>query len=307
MQATHLHPAQLLSTQAARTDKNRGFTADAVNNFSCNLTVIQMLHRVVMLGSLLAMASSHARADDALVQLLQERSCSGCHLADVDLVHADLRDADLSDAKLMRANLGQAQLDGADFSGADLSFTSLRGASLRGANLTGTRLFGTDLRDADLTGAQLTPNALDEAHWQGANGISVGIRSHAALHNAGVEAFQAGRWSAAEQLFSHAIRRQPGEPLSWVARGISRSEQAKDDMAVSDFYHAASLFKESGNLLYAKQLKNAASMLNDRKTIANNKNSGNGLGGIALTGIASIIRSLGPIAMKALIPMGIGL
>ena len=278
-----------------------------MNDSACKLTRrFQQLSRVLVLVALLSTGSTQAKASDALIQLLQERNCRGCRLADADLVHADLRDADLSEARLMRANLGQAQLDGADLSGADLSFTSLRGASLRGANLTGTRLFGTDLRDADLTGAQLTPNALDEAHWQGANGISVGIRSHAALHNAGVEAFRAGRWSAAEQLFSDAIRRQPGEPLSWVARGICRSEQAKDDMAANDFYHAASLFKESGNLLYAKQLKNAASILNDRKTHTNNKNSGNGLGDFALTGIASIIRSLGPIAMKALIPMGIG-
>ena len=175
-----------------------------MNNTQCALASIGKLSQVVMLSAVLGMASSQARASDALIQVLQERSCSGCRLADADLVHADLRDADLSDAKLMRANLGQAQLDGADLSGADLSFTSLRGASLRGANLTGTRLYGTDLRDADLTGAQLTPNALDEAHWQGASGISIGIRSHAALHNAGVEAFQAGRWSAAEQLFSTA-------------------------------------------------------------------------------------------------------
>ena len=306
MQATHLHPAQLLSTQAARTDKNRGFTADAVNNFSCNLTVIQMLHRVVMLGSLLAMASSHARADDALVQLLQERSCSGCHLADVDLVHADLRDADLSDAKLMRANLGQAQLDGADFSGADLSFTSLRGASLRGANLTGTRLFGTDLRDADLTGAQLTPNALDEAHWQGANGISAGIRSHAALHNAGVEAFQAGRWSAAEQLFSDAIRRESGEPLSWVARGISRSEQAKDEIAAADFRYAAVIYEEEGQTTWALQLRKAAESIQGRRLKEQSPGEGKGLGIQLLNNTVAGLRMLAPIAAKALIPMGLG-
>ncbi|WP_413439610.1 pentapeptide repeat-containing protein [Synechococcus sp. MIT S9509] len=276
-----------------------------MNNTQCALASIGKLSQVVMLSAVLGMASSQARASDALIQVLQERSCSGCRLADADLVHADLRDADLSDAKLMRANLGQAQLDGADLSGADLSFTSLRGASLRGANLTGTRLYGTDLRDADLTGAQLTPNALDEAHWQGASGISVGIRSHAALHNAGVEAFQKGLWSAAEQLFSEAIRSQPEEPLSWVARGISRSEQAKDGIAAADFRYAASLYKQDGQITYVKKLLDAASAIQDRRSRIS-KTTGNGLGNQILGGMASAVQALAPLAMKTLIPLGIG-
>ena len=277
-----------------------------MNNTQCALASIGKLSQVVMLSAVLGMASSQARASDALIQVLQERSCSGCRLADADLVHADLRDADLSDAKLMRANLGQAQLDGADLSGADLSFTSLRGASLRGANLTGTRLYGTDLRDADLTGAQLTPNALDEAHWQGASGISIGIRSHAALHNAGVEAFQAGRWSAAEQLFSNAIRSDPAEPLSWVARGISRSEQAKDDLAASDFRYAASLYQAQGSEDWANQLTATAKSVNRRRFESNASNEGKGMGGQLLQGAMAGLRMLAPIAAKALVPMGLG-
>ena len=259
-----------------------------------------------MLSALLSMASTQARASDALIQVLQERSCSGCRLADADLVHADLRDADLSDAKLMRANLGQAQLDGADLSGADLSFTSLRGASLRGANLTGTRLYGTDLRDADLTGAQLNPNALDEAHWQGASGISAGIRSHAALHNAGVEAFQAGRWSAAEQLFSDAIRNQPGQPLSWVARGISRSEQAKDEIAAADFRYAAVIYEQEGQATWAAQLRKAAETIQGRRLKEHSPGEGKGLGIQLLNNTVAGLRMLAPIAAKALIPMGLG-
>ena len=77
---------------------------------------------------------------------------------------------------------------------ADLSFTTVRGASLRGADLRGSRLFGTDLSNANLSGAQLDPKALEQSHWQGAHGISRGLRSHASLHNAGVEAAQANRW-----------------------------------------------------------------------------------------------------------------
>ena len=110
-----------------------------------------------------------------------DRSCPRC----------DLRDADLSGAQLQRANLGQARLDGADLRGADLSFTSLRGASLRGANLEGARLYGTDLRESDLSAVRLDQGALEEAHWQGAQGIASGVQSHASLHNAGVEAAQA--------------------------------------------------------------------------------------------------------------------
>ena len=105
---------------------------------------------------------------------------------------------------------------------ADLSFTTVRGASLRGADLRGSRLFGTELSNANLSGAQLDPKALEQSHWQGTYGISRGLRSHASLHNACVEAAQANRWAEAERLFSEAITAQPTEPLSWVARGIMR-------------------------------------------------------------------------------------
>ena len=206
-----------------------------------------------LLFTVLLTAPLAARADDLMV-LLEQRKCRQCQLADVDLVHANLRDADLGNAKLMRANLSQAQLDGANLSGADLSFTSLRGASLRGANLTGSRLYGTDLREADLSGAQLSPKALEEANWQRAKGIANGTRSHALLHNAGVEAFQAGRWHEAEQLFGAAIDIGRNEPLSWVARGISRSEQAKDVLAAADFRYAADIYRTQGADELATQL-----------------------------------------------------
>ena len=160
-----------------------------------------------------------------------------------------------AEAKLMRANLSQALLEGADLRGADLSFANMRGASLRGADLKGSKLYGTDLRDADLSGAQLSPQALNEAHWIGAKGISKGSNSHAALHNAGVEAFQSGSWSEAEQLFGNAIRNNPKEPLSWVARGISRNEQAKDELSAADFRYAASLTKNKATVNGQSNLK----------------------------------------------------
>ena len=271
-----------------------------------SLTRIQKVSRNLMLIGLMALGSSHALASDALIQVLQERSCSGCWLADADLVHADLRNADLSDAKLMRANLGQAQLDGADLSGADLSFTSLRGASLKGTNLIGSNLYGTDLRNANLAGAQLSPDALDEAHWQGASGVADGIHSHAALHNAGVKSFQAGNWSVAEELFTGAIRKRPTEPLSWVARGISRSEQAKDELAAADFRYAASIYKRNGNFTFEKELVKAAIAVQKRRLNTSKKPAGNGIGSQILGGMSSAIQALAPLAVKALIPMGIG-
>jgi len=258
----------------------------------------------VLLFTLLFTAPLVARADD-LNFLLQQRNCPGCVLVDADLVHADLRNSDLRNSKLMRANLGQAQMDGANLSGADLSFTSLRGASLRGADLRGCQLYGTDLREADLSGAQLSPNALEEAHWQGAQGIAKGSRSHATVHNAGVEAFQAGRWSKAEQLFSDAVRIDPDEPLSWIARGISRGEQAKDNLAAKDFIYAANIYQTRGAKEWALELTIAAENIQKRRFKDNSPHEGDGIGGKLLQGTINGVRMLAPIAAKALIPLGL--
>ena len=69
----------------------------------------------------------------------------------------------------------------------------LNDADLVHADLRGSILYGTDLRSADLSGAQLDQGALEKAHWQGTRGVAQGSRSHAGLHNAGVDAAQAGR------------------------------------------------------------------------------------------------------------------
>ena len=173
-----------------------------------------------LLTSLFGVASpAIAGNEEHLIQLLESRQCPACRLNDVDLMHGDLRDVKLKGAQLQRANLSRARLDGADLSGTDLSFTSLQGASLRGTDLRGSRLIGTDLRRADLTGALLAPKALDKSHWLGARGVSKEARSHAGLHNAGVNAAQNRQWAKAERLFNAAIEANPDEPLSWVARG----------------------------------------------------------------------------------------
>ena len=240
--------------------------------------------------------------EEHLIQLLRSRNCPACQLADVDLTHADLRGADLKDAQLQRANLSRAQLDGADLNGSDLSFTSLQGASLRGADLRNSRLIGTDLRRADLTGALLDQQALEQSHWSGAKGVSKGARSHAGLHNAGVDAAQAERWPEAEQLFNAAIEVNPDEPLSWVARGLSRGEQGKDDLASRDFAHAGELFADQGDMVKADQLREASRRVYDIKNKTDGA-SGNGVGSALLGGALSTAQALAPIAIKALMPI----
>ena len=48
---------------------------------------------------------------------------------------------------------------------------------------------------------------------------SPGLRSHASLHNAGVDEANAGRWPQAERLFGEAIQADPDQAMSWIAKG----------------------------------------------------------------------------------------
>jgi tetratricopeptide (TPR) repeat protein len=236
------------------------------------------------------------------MRLLQSRSCRDCRLQDADLVHADLRDADLRGASLQRANLGQARLDGAQLEGADLRFTSLQGASLRGADLRGAQLDGTDLRQSDLSGAQIDPGALSRTHWQQAVGLDPAQLGYADLHNAGVEAAIAGRYPEAERLFGDALRQQPDAAISWVARGISRGEQGKNDLAANDFTYAATLYEQGGETAQALELREAARKLNQPKA---KPDGGNGLGGQLLGGALAAMQFLAPLAAKAFLPVGL--
>ena len=250
--------------------------------------------------ALLLPGAVRAGNDEDLLRLLNQRNCPGCKLQDADLVHADLRDADLRGAKLQRANLGQARLDGARLEGADLRFTSLQGASLRGADLRGANLEGTDLRQSDLSGAQLDPGALARSHWQDARGVAPTVLSYPELHNAGVTAALEGRHPQAEQLFSEAIRLQPDAAISWVARGLSRTEQGKTELAAQDINYAAVLYGQAGEEAQAKQLTDvAASLMKPGKKT----NQGSGMGGQLLTGAAGFASALAPLAMKFLLPL----
>ncbi len=259
------------------------------------------MNKVVPLISLallggLAAGPGQAADQAQLMRLLESRRCVGCKLQDADLVRADLRDGDLSKAKLQRANLSGARLDGAKLSGADLSFTSLQGASLRGADLRGALLQGTDLREADLSEALLDPNALTRTHWEKAVGVSSAFQSYASLHNAGVDAATQGRYPEAEKFFGEAIRKQPDAAISWVARGISRTELGKNALAAQDFSYAATLFEQSGQPEPALQLKKASEQL---LAPEKKKNAGNGMGSQLLSGMMSAFSYLAPLAAKA--------
>ena len=249
---------------------------------------------------LMAVAPVAAAPGDDLLRLLQRRSCPGCQLQDADLVHADLRDADLRNARLQRANLSQARLDGAQLQGADLRFTSLQGASLRGADLRGAQLQGTDLRQSDLSAALIDPGALGGSHWDQAVGIAPSQLSYADLHNAAVRAASAGRFPEAESLFGGAILAQPDAPVSWVGRGISRSEQGKNDLAAQDLNRAAVLLEQGGDRAQAQQLRKAADALLKPE---GKKAGGNGMGGQLLSGAASMATMLAPLALKFLVPL----
>ncbi|SBO43914.1 pentapeptide repeat-containing protein [Cyanobium sp. NIES-981] len=266
-----------------------------------NPRVVLAAAGVAVLGTSAAGLPAAATSYDDLLRLMEQRQCPRCDLAGADLVHAKLEDVDLRQARLQRANLGQARLDGARLSGADLSFTTLQGASLRGADLRGARLEGTDLRQADLAGALLDPGALSRAHWQGARGVDHGQLSFGELHNAGVLAAQQGRYPEAEAYFSSAIRRQPTAAVSWVARGLTRSELGQTQQAASDFDYAASLYAAGGEEAQAAQLRQAAQQVSAAPN--DPQGGGSGIGSAVVGGALGALQFLLPLAAKAFMPL----
>ena len=237
----------------------------------------------------------------SLVKLLSDRQCAGCNLQDADLVHADLRGANLRNAQLQRANLSQARLDGANLQGANLSFTSLQGAYLQGANLLGATLEGTDLRQADLSGTALSPGALSRSHWGQAKGINHQSLSYSEVHNAGVDAAQAGRFTDAERLFGEAIRLQPNAPVSWIARGLSRVKLGKSEDASRDLSYSASLLLSQGDQTQATMITQIAEKT--AESSQESKASGNGMGSALVAGAAGLAQLLLPLAAKAFMPL----
>ena len=258
------------------------------------LALVGALTTVLMRGAL-------AIASPAVVLVLLDRGqCPGCDLTRADLVQAQLTHANLRGAKLKGANLSGAQLDGANLSHSDLSFASLNGASLRGANLEGAVLDGTDLRGSDLSGAQIEHEALASAHWFGAKGINPAHLNYSALHNAGSEAAKRGQFAEAEYWFGKAILRNPKAAVSWLARGISRSEQGDQVPAAQDIDYASRLYEEMGDTQLALELSQASNTL---LKPAPKAKTGNGAGSALLSGAASALKILAPLALKTLMPL----
>nr|WP_254896437.1 pentapeptide repeat-containing protein [Synechococcus sp. HK05] len=267
-------------------------------------TIVRRLMRkplaplVIGLASCL-IGSGAAVASEDLVRLLDAKACTGCKLQDADLTFADLRDAQLAKAQLQRANLSRARLDGADLRGANLSHTTLMGATLRGADLRGAQLNGADLRESDLSGALVDPEGLASTHWTGAVGITAESSSYAAMHNAGVEAAQRGQLMQAEDFFNKALTKKPDAAITWLARGIIRSEQAQLEPAQRDLLYAAQLFEGEGDPKLAKDIRQAV----ERQQKAAKGQAGNGWGSQILSGAAGLFQQLAPLAVKFFAPV----
>ena len=242
-----------------------------------------------------------ASGQAALERLLTSGHCPGCRLQEADLVQAPLRRAMLTAADLRRANLSGAVLEGANLRGADLRGASLQGSRLQGADLRGALLTGTDLRHAQLAGARLDPDQLRLSHWQGASGLQPALLSYADLHNAGVGASRQGLPLEAERWFSAAIDRQPEASISWVARGLSRSEQGNLNGAASDFQAAAQRLRAGGDNEQASALEAAARALEPRPEREGGGSSG--IGSQLLGGALAVVQLLAPIAARALVPL----
>jgi len=94
-------------------------------------------------------------------QILTNKLCHKCQLANIDLSDLDLRGVDLSGSNLINANFENSNLSGANLSytvlknanmnNAKLFSINLRGSDLRGVNLIDVRLAGADLRDTNMT------------------------------------------------------------------------------------------------------------------------------------------------------------
>ena len=87
-----------------------------------------------------------------------------------------------------------------------------------------------------------------------------------------------------------------------MARGLSRGEQGKHDLASRDLAHAGRLFAQQGDNVKADQLLNASQRVYDAPDNPEAP-SGNGIGSTLLNGALSTAQALAPIALKALMPM----
>ena len=118
-----------------------------------------------------------------------------------------------------------------------------------------------------------------------------------------LRAARQGRQPEAETYFSAALKREPAAAITWVARGITRGQQGKTELAANDFNYAATLYEQGGETSQAEGLRAAAKLLDQ----GNGQKSGNGFGSQVLSGLVSTFSALAPLAIKAAgIGMGMG-
>ena len=90
--------------------------------------------------------------------------------------------------------------------------------------------------------------------------------------------------------------------MSWVARGLSRSEQGKINLASGDFAFAGRLFAIQGDTTKADQLNEASKLVYDIQKKSNDPSS-NGVNQGLIVGVLSTVQALAPFTVKALLPM----
>ena len=249
--------------------------------------------------AILGLGSAAMAMPNDMMQLLESGDCPGCQLERVDLVHGQLPGANLQGANLRDGNLSRADLRRANLRNSNLEFTSLQGANLQGSDLRGARLYGADLRGADLTGALLDAQQLSSSHSEGADGIAPTALDYASVHNEGVRLAKGGRHPDAEKQFSAAINKRPQAAISWLARGLTRQEQGRNQEAAADLSYAARLYKEAGASDLAKELDQVAKAVKEGKKSV----KGNGWGSQALSGTWKLMQNMAPMALKLVAPM----
>jgi tetratricopeptide (TPR) repeat protein len=118
------------------------------------------------------------------------------------------------------------------------------------------------------------------------------------MHNAGVEAAQQGRLVEAEDYFNRALLKNPDAAITWLARGITRSQQAKTAAAQQDVTYAAALFEQQGDMTTALGLRDQLKKLEQKEK----QNAGNGYGSGLLRTAGGLFQQLAPLALKLFAP-----
>ena len=82
--------------------------AGALSGYNGSRYQVHMAKRQLLLLLIGLLSAGGAMAGpDAVLQLLDKKSCRGCNLQGADLVYAELQSAQLPKAKLQGANLGR--------------------------------------------------------------------------------------------------------------------------------------------------------------------------------------------------------